>query len=110
MPSSRMIVPDRRPSVQRHARAAKFLHRLLVLGKMRQTHATQDVRRLSELDVVVADDLYTVAPRIEEIEKLTGQRVHPGLGQSPADGLFVIDNESEMTAVVGGLGAALLKS
>jgi hypothetical protein len=42
---------------------------------MRQPHAAQHVRCLGELDVVVADDLYTVAPRIEEIEKLTGQRV-----------------------------------
>src|SRR5437660_939915 len=64
----------------------------------------------SELDVVVADDLYAVAPRIEEIEELTGQRFHASLRQGLAHGLFVIDNESKMTAVVGGLGAALLES
>src|SRR6266478_6480748 len=110
MPSSRVIAPDSRPSVQRHALAAEFLHRFLALGEVRQPHAAQDVRRLSELDVVVADDLYAVAPRIEEIEKLTGERFHARLRQGAAHGLFVIDNESKMTAVVGGLGAALLES
>jgi len=68
------------------------------------THAAQDVRRLGELDVVVADDLYTVAPWVEEIEKLTWQRFYARLRQGVAHGLFVIDNESKMTAVVGGLG------
>ena len=38
---------------------------------MRQAHAAQYVRRLGELDVVVADDLDAVAPRIEEVEKWT---------------------------------------
>ena len=76
---------------------------------MRQSHAAQDVRRLSELDVVVADDLYSVAPRVEEIEKLTGQRFDASLRQRAADRLLVIDHESKMTAVIGGLGAALLE-
>ena len=62
-----------------------------------------------ELDVFVADDLYTVAPRVDEIEKLTGQRVHTRLRQRAADGVLVIDHESKMTVVVGGLGAALLE-
>ena len=48
---------------------------------------------LSELNIVVADDLNTVAPGVEEIEKLTGERVHACLGQSATDGLFVIDHE-----------------
>ena len=76
---------------------------------MRQPHAAQHVRRLRELDVVVADDLHAVAPRVEEIEKLTGQGVHARVRQRLADRVLVIDHESKMTAVVGGLGAALLK-
>src|SRR5438552_722927 len=65
--SSRMgrsILSAGRPLVQRHALVAKFLHRPLVLGKMRQPHAAQDVWRFGELDVVVADDLYAIAPGV----------------------------------------------
>ena len=77
---------------------------------MRQSHTAQYVRRLGELDVVVADDFYTVAPGIEEIEKPAGQRVHARVGECASDGLFVIDHKSKMTAVVGGLSATLLES
>src|SRR5437016_10123661 len=87
-----------RPSGERHALVCKFLRRPFVLGKMRQPHAAQDIRRLSELDVVVAHDLDTVAPGIKKIEKLTGQRVHVHVCQSAADRLLVIDHESKMTA------------
>ena len=83
---------------------------LSFFGKMRQSHTAQYVWRLGELDVVVADDLYPVAPGVEEIEKLTWQRFHARLRQGTADGLFVIDHETKMTAVVGGLGATLLES
>src|SRR5205085_2544074 len=75
----------------------------------RQPHAAQNVRGLGELDVVVADDLHTIAPRVEEIEKLTRQHVHARLRQGAADGLLVIDYESKVTAIVGGLGATLLE-
>ena len=97
--------PDVAPSVRRHALVGKFLDRPLVLGKMRNAHAAQYVRRY----VVVADDLYTIAPRVEKIEKLTGQRLHSGIRERLADRIPVIDHESKMTAVVGGLGAALLE-
>src|SRR5262245_34310878 len=97
-------------SAQRHALVAKLLHGLLVLGKMRQSHSAQDVWRLGELDIVVADDLDAVAPRVEEIEKPTGQRVHARVHQSATDGLPVVDHESKMTAIVRGLGAPLLES
>src|SRR5207245_2688154 len=56
-----------------------------------------------------ADDLDAVAPRVPEIEKPTRQRLHARLGQRLADRLLVIDHEAEMTAVVGGLGTALLE-
>src|SRR5262245_66302323 len=76
---------------------------------MRQSHAAQHIRRLAELDVVVADDLDTVAPRVAEIEKLTGQWFDARLRQRAADRILVIDHESEMPAVVGSLLAALLQ-
>jgi protein-disulfide isomerase-like protein with CxxC motif len=76
---------------------------------MRQSHTTQHVWRLGELDVVVTDDLYAVAPGIEEIEKLTGQHFHARLRQGMSHGLLVIDNEPKMTTVISGLGATLLE-
>jgi hypothetical protein len=101
--------PHRASSVRRHALAGQLLYRVLVLGKMRQPHAAQHFRRLGKLDVFVADDLYTVTPRVEEIKKRTGQWVHARLRQRLADGVLVIHDESKMTAVVSGLGATLLQ-
>src|SRR5690349_5632785 len=77
---------------------------------MRQAHAAQDVRRLGELDVVVADYLDAVAPGIAEVEKLPGQRLHARLRERAAHRLLVIDHEPKMTAVIGALRAAFLKS
>ena len=76
---------------------------------MRKPHAAEHVRRLGELDVVIADDLDAVAPRIEKIEKLTGQRLYTHLGQRLPHRFLVIDDKPEMTAVVGSLRTALLK-
>src|SRR5216684_3776048 len=76
---------------------------------MRKSHAAQHVRRFGELDVVVPDDLYAVAPWIEEVEKTAGQRFDAGRGQRFADRILVIDHEPKMPAVVGALGAALLE-
>src|SRR5215469_12719963 len=101
--------PMRSP-VQRHALVAKLLHRPLVLGKVRQSHAAQDVWRLGELNIVITDDLDAIAPRIEEIEKRPGQRVHARVRQGATDGLLIIDHESKMTAIVRGLPAPLLES
>src|ERR1700704_5805395 len=74
---------------------------------MRQSHAAQHVRRLGELDVVVADNLYAVAPRIEKVEKRTGQRLDTRLGERFADCILVVDHKSKMTAAVSTLGMAL---
>jgi len=52
---------------------------------MRQTHAAQHVRRLGELDVIIADNLYAVTPRIEKIEKRPGQRFNTRVRQRLAD-------------------------
>ena len=76
---------------------------------MRKPHAPEYIRRLGELDVVIADDLDAVAPRIEKIEKLTGQRLYTHLGQRFPHRFLVIDDKPEMTAVIGSLPAAFLK-
>lgn len=96
-------------SVRRHTLGRKLLDRGLVLRQMRQPHAAQHVRRLGELDVVIADDLDAVAPRIEKVEKRARQRFDAGVSQRFAYGVLVIDHKAKMTAVVSGLGTALLE-
>ena len=62
---------------------------------MRQSHAAQHVRRLGELDIVVADDLDAIAPRVEKVEKRAGQGLDPRIGQRLADGILVVDHKSK---------------
>ena len=76
---------------------------------MRKPHAAQNVRRLGELDVVVADDLDSVAPGIKEIEEATGQRLDVRRRERAANRVLVVDHEAKMAAVVGRLRAALLQ-
>src|SRR5439155_20229282 len=64
---------------------------------------------LGELDVVVADDLDAVAPRVAEIEELAGQGLDTGLGHRPAHRLLVVDHQAKVPAIVGRLLAALLQ-
>jgi len=65
---------------QRHALLREFFDGALLLCQMRQSHAAQDVRRLGELDIVVADNLYAIAPRVEKVEKRAGQWLDTGFG------------------------------
>jgi hypothetical protein len=53
--------------LNRHPLIGQLLLRMLVLGKMRQTHTTQHIWSLGELDVVVADDLDAVAPGVAKV-------------------------------------------
>src|SRR6266849_1789638 len=66
---------------------------------MGETHAAQHVRRLGELDVVVADDLYPVAPGVAEIEERARQRLDARRRQRAADRVLVVDHDTEMAAV-----------
>jgi hypothetical protein len=52
-----------------HAFFRQLLLGFFVLGELLEAHAAQDILRLGELDIVIADDLDAVAPRIAEIEK-----------------------------------------
>src|SRR6187200_3593902 len=76
---------------------------------MRQSHAAQHVRRLGELDVVVADNLNAIAPRVEEVEKRPGQRLDTCVSQRFSDGFLVIDHQSKMPALVSRLRTTPLK-
>src|ERR1700681_615848 len=107
LPEGRLAIGG--PSARRHALVRQLLDRSLVLRQMRQTHATQHIWCFGELNVGVADDLDSIAPRVQEIEKRAGQDLDASVGQRLADGLLVIDDQSKMTASVGGLRTALLE-
>src|SRR5471030_2506875 len=77
----RTIRPLRgRVPVRRHALFCQLMDRLRLLGQVRQAHAAQYARRLGKLDVVIADDLHAIAPRVAEIEEGAGQRLDARLG------------------------------
>src|SRR5215813_15085465 len=96
-------------SARGHALVRELLDRALVLRQMGEPHPAQHARRLGELDVVVVDDLDSVAPGVAEIEEGAGQRLDARRRQRTAYRVLVVDHETKMTAVVGGLGAALLQ-
>ena len=96
-------------SVRRHSLVGKLLDGLGAFREMRKAHAAQYVRCLRELDVVVADDLDAIAPRVVEIEERPGQHLDAGLCQCAANGLLVVDHQAEVAAIVGRLALSLLK-
>jgi hypothetical protein len=67
---------------------------------MGKAHAAKNIRGLAELNVLVAYDLDPVTPGVEEIEKSAGQYVHSRGCQRLADSLLVIDDQSEVPAVI----------
>jgi hypothetical protein len=75
----------------------------------RPPHAAQHVRRLGELDVVVANDLDAITPRIAEVEERSRQHLDARFRQRAADGVLVVDDEPEMATVVRRLFASFLK-
>src|SRR5687767_1205950 len=106
-PRSRPDIGD--SLIWRHAFVRKLLDRRHVLRQMRQSHAAQHIRRFGELNILVADDLYAVAPRVEKVEKRSGQRRDACIGQRFASDLLVIDDKSKMAPIVGGLCTASLE-
>ena len=61
------------------------------------------------MNVVVADDLYAVAPRVEKIKKWAGQWFYPRVSERLTDGILVVDHKPKMTSIVSGLSPALLQ-
>src|SRR5207253_770740 len=76
---------------------------------MLEPHATQHMGRLGELDIVVPDDFYAVAPRVEKVEKRPGQGLDACVCQCFACGLLAIDHKSKMAPIVGRLRTSLLE-
>src|SRR5690242_13828598 len=76
---------------------------------MGQTHAAQHVWRLGELDVLVADNLDAVAPRVEKVEKWAWQWFYPRVSERLTDGILVVDHKPKMTPIVSRLSSAFLQ-
>src|SRR2546428_5067788 len=76
---------------------------------MRESHAAQHIRRLGELNILVADDLDAVAPRVEKVEKRSREGLDSRVAQCFAGGFLIIDYKSKVTPIVGGLRATLLE-
>jgi hypothetical protein len=64
---------------------------------------------LGELNVVVPDDLNTVAPRIAEIENRPWEQIHDCMGQRSPNSFLVVDKEAEVTSIVRTLVIAFLE-
>ena len=76
---------------------------------MGQPHAAQHVWRLGELDVLVADNLDAVAPRVEKVEKRGWQWLYPRVSERLTDGILVVDHKPKMTLIVSRLSSAFLQ-
>jgi hypothetical protein len=73
-------------------------------------HAPQHIGRLGKLNVVVTNDLYSVAPGAPKIKEWTIKYGNTSRLKHLAGRLPIIDNEAEVATIVCGLPAALLKS
>jgi hypothetical protein len=98
-----------RRSFRRHAFVDKLLDRGFALRQLRESHSAQHIRRFSELNIIVPDYLYAVAPGVEKVEKRPREELDARVDQCLASCLFVIDDKAEVTPIVGGLCTALLE-
>src|SRR5438034_3572409 len=76
---------------------------------MREPHAAQHVWRLGELNILVADDLDAVAPRVEKVEKRSRESLDSRVAQCFAGRFLVVDHQSKVTPLVDRLRATLLE-
>jgi len=78
----RMNLPlgHRLVSTWRHSLIDKLFCRLCVLRQICKSHPAQDVRRLAELNVFISNDLNAISPRVEKVEKPSGQRLDACVG------------------------------
>src|SRR5262245_61033520 len=71
-----------------------------------EVHATEDLRRLGELDLVVLNDLHTVAVGIEEVEPPARENLRSRRRQRLPHRLLVVDDEPKVAVRVRRSGAA----
>src|SRR5580692_9299964 len=95
--------------LQRHSLFGQFLFCFLIFDQMRQPHAAQHVGCLCELNVVVTDYLYSVAPGASKIKEGPVEWGNPGGLERLAGGLLIVDDEAKVATIISRLRAAFLK-
>src|SRR5215475_10003812 len=95
--------------LHRHALIGQFLFCFFVLGQMRQAHATQHIGCLSELNIIVTNDLHSVTPGVPKIEEWTIKQGNTSCLQCLAGSFLVVHDEAKVTTIVCGLPAAFLQ-
>src|SRR5271168_809143 len=75
-----------------HALFGQLPLRVLVLVQVRQTHAAEDVGGFGELDIVIANDLNAVAPRVAEVKEWALERRNACSLEAGARRLLVVDH------------------
>jgi len=74
-----------------------------------QAHAPQDVWGFGELDIVIANNLHPVPPRIAKVKERARQRRDTRSLEGGACRFLVVDDEAEMATVVWRLLAPLFE-
>src|SRR5256885_3777681 len=83
-----------------HAFLPQLAKRFRTLLQPLQAHASKDAGSLRELDVSVVDDLDVVAPWITKVEPASGRDLDAGLLERGANGLLVVDHQSDMAGLL----------
>ena len=68
-----------------------------------KAQGAKHLRGLCELNVPVSDDLHPISPRIEEVEPPSRQYFDSHLRKPTADGVEIVDDQSEVTLLVRAL-------
>ena len=77
---------------------------------MRQPHAAQHVGCLSELNIVVTDYFYSVAPGVSKIKERPVEWRNTSCLECLAGGLLIVDDEAKMATIVRRLRAAAFEA
>jgi hypothetical protein len=89
---------------------AQLCERGRTLVEVLEPHAPQHRRGLRELDLAVLDDLKAVPPRVAKVEEAARENLRTRLLESSSNGLLVVDDETEVTGLVGRLRSAFRES
>src|SRR6266516_3603255 len=77
---------------------------------MIEPHAAQHRRGLRELDLAVLNDLNVVPPRVAKVEEAAREDLGVSPRERGSNGLLVVDDETEVTGLVGRLRPAFGES
>src|SRR3954468_4156254 len=89
------------------ALVAQLVPRSLGLAEFAEAHPAQHLVALRELDLVVLNDLYAIAPRVAKVESAARQHRHPRLPERAPHGLAIVHDKPEVPLVVRALPAPL---